>query len=135
MIVRSRANQILNSLFPNSDKEGYTYIGLSTTTPTETGTNFTEPSAANGYERIKISVMGAASDAQISNNKIITFPLIKNNSWGTVSHFGLFSSESGGTPYLFGAINTPVELPVGYLACLDAKKLIIGLDKTSLDLG
>lgn len=133
MIVRSRANQILNSLFPNSDKEGHTYIGLSTTTPTETGSNFTEPSAANGYERISITVMGAAFDGQISNNKIITFPLIKNNSWGTVTHFGLFSSETGGTPYLFGEVNTPVELPVGYLACFDAKGLIVGLDKTSLD--
>ena len=136
MIVRSKANEILNSLFPNGGNPAkYTYIGLSTTTPTETGANFTEPASANGYERVQLTVMGTASNAQISNNKIIYFPLVKNASWGTVSHFGLFSSATGGTPYFIGAVNSPVVLPVGYAPCFDTKALIIGLDKDSLDLG
>ena len=134
MIVSRKANEILDSLIPNSSQKGYTYIGLSTTTPTEPGTNFTEPSTANNYKRKQITVMGAASNGQISNADIIYFPLVKNASWGTISHFGLFNSETGGTPYFVGAVDTPVVLPTGYAPCFDTKSLIIGLDKESLDL-
>ena len=84
MIVRSKANEILASLFPNNTQQSkYTYIGLSTTTPTETGANFTEPASSTGYKRMKLDKMGTPADGQVENTDIIFFPE-SVSSWGTV---------------------------------------------------
>ena len=54
MITQPTANLILNAFFGRSNTltlASTCYIGLSTTTPTETGENFTEPLEASGYEK------------------------------------------------------------------------------------
>lgn len=134
MIVRSKANEILASLFPNNTQTGkYTYIGLSTTTPTETGANFTEPASSTGYKRMKLDKMGTPADGQVENTDIIFFPE-SVASWGTITHFGLFSAQSSGTPYLWGALNSSVAVATGYIPIFRANALIVGLDKDPLTL-
>lgn len=83
------------------------YIALSTTTPTETGSNFTEPSG-NNYSRVSTAAAdwAAASGtapASKSNSAAITFPTA-SGSWGTITHFGLFIASSGGTVQIWGAL-------------------------------
>ena len=83
------------------------YIGLSSTDP---GVVVTEPfETGNGYKRVLIGATSssgqtdenlckfdAASNGQASNNTEIYFPEAREK-WGTLTHFCLFSSESGTT--------------------------------------
>jgi len=82
-------------------------IGLSTTTPSDDGTNFTEPSG-NGYakETVAFSSDGQVGGAyQVSNSGALTFTASGGN-WGTITYFGIFDTE--GTPNLlsFAAMDT-----------------------------
>jgi len=69
------------------------YVGLSSTTPTESGTNVTEPSG-NGYARIAITV-GAASSQNRANTNAIQFAA-SGGDWGTMTHTVFYSAASGG---------------------------------------
>lgn len=133
MITRERANSILRTLFPNSSSES-TYIGLSTTEPNENGGNVTEPASDTGYKRMKLTVMGTPRDGQIQNDDIIFFPESLGSGWGTITHFCLYNSQTGGVPYYVGELNSPVQVPAGYIPIFRAKALIVGLDKETLDI-
>lgn len=122
-IVRNKANSILNDLFQKTYQ-----IGLSTTTPTATGGNVTEPSSASGYKRMPLSAMGTASDGQIQNNDIIFFPESLSD-WGTITHFVVYAS---GTPVFFGKLDSNVNVPTGYVPIFRAGALKVGLDKETL---
>lgn len=134
MIVRSKANTILNDIF----SKNY-YIGLSTTTPTEEGSNFKEPTATE-YKRVKLSVMGTAGNpysGQIQNDDIIFFPEAIT-SWGTITHFGIFTSltaSSAPTPIYWGKLNAEngVTIAAEYVPIFRAGALKIGLDKDVLE--
>ena len=57
MITNATANSILNAFFGRSNQITLAptcYIGLSTSTPTAAGDNFTEPSEASGYSKVLI---------------------------------------------------------------------------------
>lgn len=138
MIVRSKANELLDQIV----KSSY-YVGLSTTTPTPTGGNFTEPSIPSGavddegvaittneYSRVSLSgVVGSASNAITKNTAIIFFNEAEHYSWGTITHFGIFTSKTGGTPIFWGELTEPVEVPKNYIPIFRAGKLQIGLDQ------
>ena len=88
------------------------FVGLSTTTPTEAAGNFTEP-VGNGYARVSMTrngtnwaVAAGAAPAIADNAVTITFPAAAGGSWGTVTHFGLFSASSAGTLYFWGLLAT-----------------------------
>jgi len=83
------------------------FVALSTTTPAEDGTNFTEPSG-NAYARVSTAAAdwAAASGtapATKANGVAITFPTA-SGSWGTITHFGMFIASSGGTVQIWGAL-------------------------------
>ena len=89
------------------------YLALSTTEPTINNSNVTEP-VGNGYARISISKFMAApalsSDStvtEITNNKEIHFNEATGN-WGTITHFALYTSSTGGTPLYVGALTQAI---------------------------
>ena len=129
-IVRSKANEILNSLFQKSY-----YIGLSTSTPTVTGSNFSEPAPSTGYKRVQLSNMGTASDGQIkTTDYIFMFEVLSDI--GRVTHFGIFTTSSASTsptPIFWGELNTPLPLTTGKVPLIRTGDLKIGLDKDALD--
>lgn len=125
-IVRSQANTILNSIFQKTY-----YIGLSTTTPTVSGSSFTEPSTSTGYRRVQMSNMGTASDGQIQNSDYF-FHFEALSDIGTVTHFGVFTGASGGTPIFWGELNTPLNITTGKVPLIRTGDLKIGLDKETL---
>lgn len=125
-IVRSKANEILNSLFQKTY-----YIGLSTTTPTVSGGNFTEPASSTGYRRIQMENMGTASDGQIENTDYF-FHFEALSDIGTVTHFGIFTTSSASTPIFWGELNTPLEITTGKVPLIRTGDLKIGLDKETL---
>lgn len=142
MIVRSKANELLE-LLVRSNTTNYYWIGLSSTAPTATGSNFTEPSIPSGavddegqpitvneYQRVNLKeYMGAASNAIIKNNSIIFFNEAEHYGWGTLTHFGIFTSKTGGTPIFWGELSSAVTVPKNYIPIFRAEKLQIGLDQ------
>lgn len=87
------------------------HVGLSTTTPTEAGANFTEP-VGNNYGRVSKTRNGTewasavTGDPTIGDNATaVTFPTA-SGSWGTVTHFGLFDAVSAGNLLFWGALTT-----------------------------
>jgi hypothetical protein len=106
------------------------YLGLSTTTPADDGTGFTEP-AGGSYARVALTnnstnFPAASSPGGIttkSNGAKFTFPNPTGN-WGQVTHYGFFTASSGGTPEYTNPLdtsinpktgNSPVEFDVGQL--------------------
>ena len=87
------------------------YIGASTTTPTETGTNVTEP-VGGAYARIAVlasnsewsaATPGAPSVAD--NINAILFATATGD-WGTLTHGLMFTTSTGGTVQMWGALQT-----------------------------
>jgi hypothetical protein len=87
------------------------YVGLSTTTPSDDGTGFTEPT--DGYSRVSVTADGtewsvvSGDPAVLDNDNPIVFATATGD-WGTVTHWGLFTgvAASAGTPQMFAALNT-----------------------------
>jgi hypothetical protein len=107
------------------------YLGMSTSTPNDDGTGFTEPVGA-GYARVAITnnatnfppatTVGGVTTKR--NGTKFTFPT-PTGLWGLLGHYGLFTVSTGGTPDFFNQLdtpitvqsgNTPVEFDVGLLA-------------------
>lgn len=138
MITRNTANKILEGFFGrqgNFSLASSCYIGLSTTTPDAAGSNFSEPSSSSGYARVMLGtqgqsntyVMDAAVNGSICNTSNIIFFPEATASWGTVTHFGLFSSKTGGTPILWGALSSSISIPSGYIPIFRAGALTVSL--------
>jgi hypothetical protein len=91
------------------------YLALSTTTPANDGTGFTEP-VGGSYARVAITNNAtnwpAAATADGVTKKTsgakFTFPN-PTGSWGAVTHWGLFLASTGGTPEWVGALDAPIS--------------------------
>ena len=113
------------------------FIGLlkSITTSSENGTIFLEPETSAGYGRTQIGnyqngqgqLMGTPSGGKITNSQIVYFPEATAD-WGTVNYFALYTSASGGTPFLWGALSEPVSIPSGYVPLFRVGKLSISIE-------
>jgi len=86
------------------------YLGLSSTTPAGDGTNFTEPSSGS-YGRVSTAPAdwGSASGSAPSttaNVSAFTFATATGtwNSGDPMTHWGLFTASSGGTPKILGEL-------------------------------
>ena len=122
-----KASNILQSAITSS-----TYVGLSSTTPTKTGSNFTELPTALGYKRAQLGSTNTTKKAQIANNEIIFF-FVALGDMGSATHLGLFSSASGGLPFLVAELESPLTITENYVPLIREHKLIIGLDIDQLD--
>lgn len=86
------------------------------------GDVFTEPDATTGYARTLLGnyqsqdskCMGEPVQGNIKNNKIIYLPEAISD-WGTITHFGLFSSASASEPFFTGELKNPIEITTGYV--------------------
>lgn len=123
----NKANSILNNEFAKTY-----YIALSTTTPNDNGGNVTEPSSSSGYKRCQMLAMGSASYKQIQNTDIMYFGEAVAD-WGTITHFAVYTSSTGGTPHYYGALASPVTVTTGQVGLIRASNFKVGLDKITLD--
>lgn len=98
------------------------YIGLSSTAPTASGGNVTEPSGTAGYKRLKLTMLGAPSDGTVTNMTAADFPQSTAN-WGVMTHFVIFDAETGGNLLMYGVLSpsrsveaaTLMTIPAGLL--------------------
>lgn len=105
------------------------YMGLFVKMPDVNGANGEETSYPE-YARVKLTaigiegktIMGTATTAEgegddagklvatIKNQEIIYFPEAETGAGGTVVGYGLFSAPTGGTPYQWGELKTPMPI-------------------------
>lgn len=109
-----------------------TYVGLSSTTPTKTGSNFTEPPKSAGYTRARFGTVNKSIAAQVSNSDII-FIFEALEDCGSMTHVGLFSRSTDTTPFLVARLTNALTIGAGYVPLIRANKLVIGLDKEALE--
>jgi len=108
-----------------------TYIGLSTTTPTDAGGNITEPSGGAGYARVaktnNVTNWPAAVGGLKENGTTVDFPTA-TGAWGTVTHFFIADAASGGNILATGALTTPKTIDNGDTASFAVGDIDITLD-------
>lgn len=126
MIVTPQANKVLE-LYTGKIKSitgtGLCYIGFSSTTPNDDGSNFTEPSpvAYPSYRRELLNVKEGMPYADyftdvvngaVSNAKEFCSAECKESGgWPTFTHFGLFDAETGGNMLAFDLLRDPEGVP------------------------
>lgn len=107
------------------------HVGLSTTTPTDTGTNVTEPSG-NNYARVQTAASdwNAATSADpnlVDNANAITFGQA-SGSWGTVTHAVLFDAATTGNVLGWGALSPSKAIAASDTASFAAGAIDVTLD-------
>lgn len=80
------------------------YIGLSTTAPSIDGTGVTEPSSSAGYARVELDSLSEPNNGTVSNTAAVSFPET-TAPWGTVSHYVIFDSQTGGNLLIYNALS------------------------------
>jgi len=105
------------------------YLGLSTTTPTDAGTNFTEP-GGGAYARVAAAgtVWDAASGGSKDNGSIIDMGTASGASWGTVTHVGYFDASTSGNLCATAALSASKAIGDGDSAEFAAGAIAFTLD-------
>lgn len=86
------------------------YLGLSTTPIDRNGSGATEPSASAGYSRVAITnnktAFSQSSNGELYNTGTIEFQE-STATWGTITHYFLSDSQTGGNIRFYEAFSTP----------------------------
>lgn len=126
---------ILNGLFtdPAWSPPATLYLGLSSTTPTEAGGNFTEPSTGS-YARVSTaaadwSAASGSAPAVKTNTAAKTFPTATGDwvSGANLTHFGIFDASTAGNLLCWGALGTAKPVLNGDTASFAASALVVKL--------
>ena len=149
MIAYATSNAILDAFFargssnPAIPTASQCWIGMSTTVPTMSGsgtiTNFTEPASSTGYRRSRLGInenqatyiMDEAANGSITNGTNFIFfdeATAGQGGFGTVTWFGLFSAENGGSPVLAGELTTPVTVNEGQVLIFRPNNLTVSME-------
>lgn len=145
MVANKLLENILQALGGNGDafNMSSSYLALSTTAPNKDGTNVTEPSSTLGYQRSALggysitNYMGNPTyDAStgkytITNTKEIHFN-VATSGWGTITHFAIYTSATGGTMYYSGQLTTPMNVTEGEVVVIKPGKITITLSAAEL---
>lgn len=108
------------------------YLGLSTTTIAEDGTNITEPSG-NGYTRYSFSNnktnWTSASGTPTALSNAVEFAFAQaTGSWGTIIDFFISDASTAGNIYVYGTLDTARTITTGDTARFAIGDLEIQLD-------
>jgi hypothetical protein len=127
--------KVLDLLFSNTALTipATLFFALSTTTPGDDGSNFTEPSG-NAYARVSVTnnttnfpaATGTAPTTK-NNGAAITFPTA-TGSWGTITHYAIFDASTAGNMLFWGQLTTAKVINTNDTASMNANDLAITLD-------
>jgi len=88
------------------------FVALSTTTPTTSGGNVTEP-IGNGYSRMAVSFGASAGNpANTSNTGVLTFTA-GGGDWGTITYLVIYTLATGGTDLAIGQLTNAKTIQNG----------------------
>jgi hypothetical protein len=122
-------NKILDHVLGNDTYTPPTiYVALSASEPLDDASAVAEPSG-NGYARAETcaSDWSVSSGGSVSNATSITFPTA-SGSWGTITHFALFDSATGGNMLAYGSLSQPRAISNSDTGKFEASDLEISLD-------
>ena len=117
-LVDTTENSILDLLWGGVSFSPPTiwYLGLMTSSPTETGGSVVEP-VGSSYARVavanNIAQWPAAIAGQKQNANAIIFPTATGSGWGTITHYGFFDAAAGGSLRAFSPLDTPRVVSAG----------------------
>lgn len=83
--------------------------------------------SGNEYARLAVSAWDAAASRQIASTNVATFAPASGGNWGTISHFGLHDTSSGGNLLWYGALDSTVVVQDGDIFEFGAGGLIVGI--------
>jgi len=120
-LSNARATALLNQEF----RTGPVYLALYTSNPTgaDTGTEV----SGGGYMRQQITFSAPALDGgkeAIKNDAVIQFP-VATADWGTVTHVGIRTADTGGTLIAFAALTNPRTILAGDRFVIDLNNGIV----------
>lgn len=98
------------------------YIGLSSTAPALDGTGVTEPTSAAGYARVQLTNMSAPTNGVVTNEQSIDFDE-STAAWGTMTHFVVYDSSTGGSLLMYGQLNTSRTVEAATIMTIKAGSL------------
>lgn len=123
-------NSLLDHIFtdPAYTPPATLYLALSTTTPTDAGGNFTEPSG-NNYSRVAAVAanFSAAAAGSKTNTAVLDFPQA-SGSWGTLTYFGIYDASTSGNLIMTGVLSASVAIASGDIARFAASSIVVTLD-------
>ena len=129
MVTTYFLNNIMGNVFKtqmNPALPSSYYLGLSTSTPTVTGGNVSEPATSKGYARIQLTNLSAPSNGVILNTADIAFPE-STSSWGTVTYFVVYDSSTGGNLLLYEPLSSARVVESGTTVAIKSNKFKLTL--------
>jgi len=123
-------NKMLDAVLGAGYTRGELWIALCTSEPTDAAAG-TEVSG-NGYARVQASndstTWPDASGGQKQNGaELAAFPAA-TGSWGTITHWELYTAVTSGERLFYGALASSIETIVGCQIALDENDVTIALD-------
>jgi hypothetical protein len=136
-ISNTYANQMLNILFGKATNSfpDTLYVGLSSTTPADGGTNVTEPSGGS-YARVAVTNNSTnwptATSRSKSNGLPITFGAATADwlSGASLTHFVVYDALTSGTMVAWGALTTSITVTAGTQPSFTTGSLVISAPGT-----
>lgn len=127
---------LLDGILADAEYTGHGshWVGLSSTTPTDAGGNFTEPSGGSYARVARVATdWGAATGtapATKSSSTVCTFPQATADWAATnLTHFGLWTASSAGTLFAWGLLGTAKPVLNGDTASFAIGALVLKLGK------
>lgn len=103
------------------------YIGLSSTAPTLTGGNVTEPNAGeSGYARVQLTSLGAPAEGVITNTADIRFNESQTDWFGAGSpatHYVIYDAQTGGNLLMYNELTKSRIIESNTIATINASSL------------
>lgn len=104
---------------------GSIFAALFVTPTTDTGGGV--ELSGGGYSRAAVSGFTAPTSGSTSNSTAVSFPNA-TSSWGTVTHFALYDSASGGNLLFHGPLTTPKVVNAGDSFVFPVGNITISID-------
>lgn len=125
-------NEVLDHILGGADfvRPASVYIALSTTTPAENGSGFTEP-AVGAYARVAVTNNAtewpAASSGSKANANAVQFPTATAD-WGLITHYGIYDAASSGNLLMVGEMSPAQQVYDGDIPVIRAGDIVVNLD-------
>ena len=128
------ANDYLNKEFGSTQFTPVSnwYLGLSSSTPSVSGSNFTEPTFDPNYLRAVVpnnkSSFSVSTSSSVVNLITINFPQ-SSGSWGVMTYLGMFDASASATNHLrhFVQLASPVTISASSVFSLIPGALTLSL--------
>lgn len=102
------------------------FAALFTSEVTDENTG-SEVGSGIGYARTLITSFNLAVNGSSSNSSLVSFPTATYN-WGTVTHFGIFDSLTGGNLLFHGPLTSPKVVNAGDSFVFPVGNITISID-------